>query len=91
MSGLWLGYKFDFSENKKKTKSTLHSKESSETTQWTRGRKETLGRKEITGQKKEEFGRSKLSLDRGVNSKFSCTRNGVCVHVTCTVVSACNL
>ena len=40
MSGLWLGYKFDFSENKKKTKSTQHSKELSETTQWTRGRKE---------------------------------------------------
>ena len=55
MSGLWLGYKFDFSENKKKTKSTQHSKELSETTQWTRGRKEVKAEKKSQGRKKKSL------------------------------------
>ena len=36
-----------------------------------------------------DIGKFKLSLHRGINTvpKFSCTRNAVCVHVICTVVT----
>ena len=48
MSGLWLGYKFGFCENKKTKKSVQCSKGESMTTRWMRGGNQAQGRKEKT-------------------------------------------
>ena len=76
MSGLLLGYKFGFCENKQKNLAQ-RSKGATMTTRWTRRVNQAQGRKE------KDIGSFKLSLDRGINSarKFSCTRNAVWVHV----------
>ena len=48
-------------------------------------------REEATNHKAEikDIGKSKLSLDRSINTmhKFLCMHNDVCMHVMCTIVT----
>ena len=85
MSDLWLGHKYGFCENKKNQCSAAREL----VWQHNRWEKKVRKREKKPRAEKDDTGRFKLSLKRGINSahEFPCTCNIICVHITCKVVT----